>query len=286
MDPLLSYLKCHEPDILLLQETKVQDHEFPQEIFRALGYHIAFWGEKKLNGVAIFSKFPMDSIQRSFPQNNLPDESRFLEVITAGLKIICVYVPNGQSVDHPRYHDKLLFLEGLNDYLCKQWKQEIPLIIGGDFNVAPLDNDVADPESWKERILCSALERLWIKKMWLQGYMDPLANGYLEKSHEPLNQNNSALVKKPGTDHPNRIKKNPYTWWNYQGWAFQKNQGLRIDYFLLSPEAADLLEEAGVSPEIRGQEKASDHAPVWCILNPEKSKRIFQTISPTIFETI
>ncbi len=238
---LLLWLKKTNPDIVLLQEIKAVDNQFPTQEFETLGYNIAFSGQKTYNGVAILSKFPIEDIVRGIPGFK-DDQARYIEAVIKEVRVASVYVPNGMAVGSDKYHYKLDFLKHLYAHTQTLLTYDEAFILGGDFNIAPEEGDTYDPQEWHEKILCSTKEREGWRSLLYLGLTDALR----------------AL-------HPE--DKELYTWWDYRGAAWQNNFGLRIDHFLLSPQAADRLKEAFVDRHARGVEKASDHAPVLCRLN-------------------
>lgn len=238
---LLIWLKEKGPDVVLLQETKVTDEHFPREEIENLHYNIATYGQKSYNGVAILSKFPIEDVTRGIPGFE-HDQARYIEAVIKGTRVASVYVPNGMAVETDKYAYKLEFLNHLYKHTQKLLTHEESFLLGGDFNIAPQDEDVYDPQEWHEKILCSTPEREGLRALMYLGLTDALR----------------AL-------HPQ--ENDLYTWWDYRGGAWQNNEGLRIDHFLLSPQAADCLKDTFVDKIVRGLEKASDHAPVWCALS-------------------
>lgn len=237
---LLKWLKEEEPDVILLQETKVQDEQFPREEIEDLHYNIAAYGQKTFNGVAILSKHPIEDVTVGIPDFG-DDQARYIEAVVNGVRVASVYVPNGMEVGSDKYIYKLNFLSHLYQHTKTLLTYDEAFVIGGDFNIAPADQDVYDPQKWHERILCSTPEREKFRAIMYLGLTDALR----------------AL-------HPN--EKELYTWWDYRGGSWQNNFGLRIDHLLLSPQAADHLEKAAVEKAYRDCEKTSDHAPVSCTL--------------------
>lgn len=234
----LPWLKERGPDVVLLQETKVMDDQFPREEIENLNYNIATYGQKTYNGVAILSKYPIEDITRGIPGFE-DDQARYIEAVVKGVRVASVYVPNGMEVGSDKYQYKLNFLKHLYTHTQELLTYDEAFLLGGDFNIAPADQDVYDPQEWYEKILCSTPEREGLRSLMYLGLTDALR----------------AL-------HPQ--EKDLYTWWDYRGGAWQNNEGLRIDHFLLSPQAADCLKEAFVDKDVRSLEKASDHAPVCC----------------------
>lgn len=237
---VLDWLKEKAPDVVLLQETKVVDDQFPREEIENLHYNIVLYGQKTYNGVAILSKFPLEDVICGIPGFE-DDQARYIEAVTNGVRVASVYVPNGMAVGSDKYQYKLKFLNHLYSHVQTLLTYDEAFLLGGDFNIAPQDQDVYDPTEWHEQILCSTPEREGFRSLVYLGLTDALR----------------AL-------HPQ--EKDLYTWWDYRGAAWQNNEGLRIDHFLLSPQAADRLTEASVDKAVRALEKASDHAPVCCEL--------------------
>jgi exodeoxyribonuclease-3 len=237
-------------DILLLQETKVLDDQFPRDEIEDLGYNIAAYGQKTYNGVAILSKYPLEDIKRGLDDlrddSELGSEARYIEAFTKGIRVASLYIPNGREVGHPNYFKKERFFKALCKRASMLLKTSESLVWGGDYNVAPQDNDVWDAIKWKERILCSTPERNWFRSLVNQGFYDPFAQHFT------------------GSD------KNAFTWWDYRTRAFETDSGLRIDHMLLSPQAADILCEKHVLRHTRGWDKPSDHAPVAITLDLER----------------
>jgi exodeoxyribonuclease-3 len=236
----LSQLKEKEPDIVLLQETKVVDDLFPREEIEDLKYNITMYGQKSYNGVAILSKFPIEDVTCGIPGFE-DDSARYIEAVVNGIRVASVYVPNGMAVGSDKYAYKLSFLQHLYAHTQTLLTYDEAFLLGGDFNIAPSDMDVYDPQEWHEKILCSTPEREGLRSLLYLGLTDALR---ALRPHE----------------------KDLYTWWDYRGGAWQNNEGLRIDHLLLSPQAADRLAEAFVDKDVRGLEKSSDHAPVVCQL--------------------
>jgi len=234
---LLDWLREERPDIVLLQETKVEDAHFPREPLEDLGYNLGMWGQKTYNGVAILSRFPLEDLSTSLSPEL--QEARYIEAFTGGFRVASIYVPNGQEVGSPKYAVKEAFFKALQKRAQELLAYDEALILGGDYNVAPGDADVWDPQAWRERILCSTPERQWFRSLVYLGLTDAL-------DHVP----------------PDGDAKNPYTWWDYRQQGFARQHGLRIDHLLLSPLAADRLQNVQVGTFWRGVEKTSDHAPL------------------------
>ncbi len=230
---LLEWLAANPVDVVCLQETKQQDADFPQEELQKAGYHSVFSGQKTYNGVAILSREPMSDVQYGIP--GLEDEQK--RVITAtcnGVRVVCVYVPNGQSVDSDKYQYKLKWLESLRAWLQAELEKHPRLAVLGDYNVAPEDRDVYDPVTWKDHVLCSEPERDAFRALEQLGLRDAF-----RQFEQP---------------------EKSYSWWDYRMMAFRRNMGLRIDHILVS----EGLNCSGctIDKAPRKLERPSDHAPV------------------------
>lgn len=236
-----NWLQSAQPDVLLLQELKCQTEAFPYEIIEDAGYQVAAFGQKTYNGVAILAKGSIEDVTcgNSFFEDS---QARVIEAIVDGkYRVISVYVPNGEAVGTEKYGYKLAFMEGFSKLLEDRLQFDEKLIIGGDFNVAPADLDVYNPQTWKGRILCSIPERLALRSFVNLGLTDVLR------------------AKNPHTE-------GLYTWWDYRSGGYAQNHGLRIDHLLLSSKAMESVLDVGVDSETRGLERPSDHAPVWVSL--------------------
>ncbi len=216
--------EIHNPDIILLQETRVEDHQFPREAIEDFGYNLAIKGQKGRNGVAICSKYPIEEVYSDFCE-----EARYIEAFTGGIFISSIYVPNGQEVDCPQYYYKLEFLRNLVNYLEK-FRDEV-FIMGGDFNVGPYPQDIYI--KGYDGIAGSQRERDAIADIRAAGYKDVLENG-------------------------------GYTWWSYRQRGFKKNNGFRLDQFYMNQHSQKLFKGGEVLLDIRTLERPSDHAPIMC----------------------
>ena len=227
-----------KPDVALLQETKCTDDTFPREEIEALGYNVALNGQKTYNGVAILSKRPIEDVTRGLPGDDGDDQARYIEAFTGGVRVASIYVPNGNPVSTDKYPYKLTWLERLGAHARGLLANEETIVLGGDYNVCPTDDDVYDPEGWADDALCRPESRNRFRRIVHLGLIDAFR----------------ALHREIGA----------YSFWDYQGGAWQKDHGLRIDHLLLSPQAADRLAASGIDRKPRGKDKASDHTPVWC----------------------
>lgn len=241
---VLAWLEAAGPDVVLLQETKVETDAFPAEAIGGLGYNVAAHGEPSgRNGVAILSKFPIEDRVDLLPGDPDDREARWLEAFTGGVRVISVYVPNGTTVGSERFAFKLAFLDRMRARAEDLLADDQPFVIGGDMNIAPYPIDVYDPEALDGTICYHPEERARYRSLIHLGLYDAYR-----------------MVEPRARD--------AFSWWHYQGRAWKANEGLRIDHLLLSPEAADRLGRAGIDQQVRAEKQPSDHAPVWCELRP------------------
>jgi exodeoxyribonuclease-3 len=247
VDNLVAWLRERAPDVVCLQETKCVDEAFPREPLEALGYNVAVHGQKTYNGVAILSKFKFDEVIPRLPGDGADDHARFLEatisVAGASVRIASIYLPNGNPPETDKYSYKLKWMDRLSHYTHERLKLEEQLILAGDFNVIPTPGDVHDPAAWARDALFLPQTREKFRTLLHLGLTDAI---------------------RATTDEAAR-----YTFWDYQAGAWQKNNGIRIDHLLLSPQAADQLTGAGIDRHVRSWEKPSDHVPVWADLATE-----------------
>ena len=236
---LLDYLKEQAPDALCLQETKCVDEAFPRVEIEDLGYNVAVHGQKGFNGVAILAKRPFE-VQRGLPGDPDDAQARYIEAVIPAargvLRLACIYLPNGNPAPGEKYAYKLGFMDRLIRHARGLLAYEEPLALVGDFNVIPEPRDAARPEEWTKDALFLPETRAKFRELSALGFTDALRAVSDEKG--------------------------PYTFWDYQAGAWQRNNGIRIDHLLLSPQAADKLETAVADKDMRGREKASDHVPV------------------------
>jgi exodeoxyribonuclease-3 len=234
-DRLLSWLEGTKPDIVCLQETKCADEQFPVLALRAAGYHSAYHGEKSYNGVAILSKSEPREIRPSLCDEIVDAQARVIAVTIDKVRVFSIYAPNGQAVGSPAYDYKLNWYARLRNCVAKE--KTMDLMVCGDFNVAPEDADVHDPNLWRGAIMCSAGERSALRQLCETGLSDTLR----------LHHQQGGL----------------FTWWDYRMLSFPKNRGLRIDAILASEALAKRCTAAGIDREMRKGNEPSDHAPVW-----------------------
>ncbi len=239
---LLEWLAETRPKVACLQEVKSQDEGFPAEEFEKIGYQAIWHGQKSFNGVAILA----DGVKPVETQRGLPklregdpddDQARYLEADVDGVRVACIYLPNGNPLPGPKFDYKLAWMERLHARMRDLWALEVPCAVVGDYNVIPHDNDVWATAAMASDALMQPESRNAYMKLLGDGWTDALRT----------------LNPRGGV----------WTYWDYQAGAWQRDHGFRIDHMLLSPELADRLVAAGVDKDHRGREKASDHAPVW-----------------------
>lgn len=232
---VIEWLQAHEPDVLVLQEIKQLTEKFPVDELQALGYHSFASGQKTYNGVAVISKSPATDPITDFP--DLEDPQRRLLAVTVGdIRVINLYIPNGSEVGSEKYAYKLDWLAVLHRFLATEIQQQEKLVVLGDFNIAPADEDVHDPEKWGEAILCSPAER-----KALAGLVDLGLTDVFRKF-----------------EHPEKT----FSWWDYRAAGFRRNAGLRIDLVLTNEAMTNCCTACYVDKEPRMWERPSDHAPV------------------------
>jgi exodeoxyribonuclease-3 len=245
LDNLLHWLKDSRPDVACLQEIKCVDESFPSLEVGDLGYNIAVNGQKGFNGVALLSKHPIDDVQRGLPGNNGDAQARFVSALVTtdddAIRVASCYMPNGNPTGSEKFTYKLDWLSRLEDWARRELAQETPLVVAGDYNIIPEPVDAKNPEAWVDDALYQPQSRAAFRRLAALGLTDAVR-----------------AVEEGG---------NVYTFWDYQAGAWQKNNGLRIDHLMLSPEAADRLTQAGIDRHTRAWEKPSDHVPVWVDLS-------------------
>jgi exodeoxyribonuclease III len=230
---LLEWLAANPVDVVCLQETKQQDADFPQADLQAAGYFSAFSGQKTYNGVAILSRTPLSDVQLGIP-NFADEQKRVIAATINGVRVVCVYIPNGQSLDSDKYQYKLKWLAALHDWLAEELKRYPKLALLGDYNIAPEDRDLYDPEGWAGNVLVSAPERAAFQGLLQLGLRDSFR-----------------LFEQP---------EKSYSWWDYRMMAFRRNMGLRIDHILISEPLICISSVIDKAP--RKLERPSDHTPV------------------------
>lgn len=240
LDSLLAFLEQARPDVLCLQEIKCLDEAFPRAEIEALGYHVETLGQKTFNGVAILSRLPLEDIRRGLPGDPADEQARYLEAVVVtkagAVRVACLYLPNGNPVDTEKYPYKIKWMHRLIDHARKLLAHEEPLVLAGDYNVIPEPRDCHDPAVWAGDALFLPQTRNTYRQLLALGLTDAVR----------------------ATNDSDRL----YTFWDYQAGAWPKNNGIRIDHLLLSPQAADRLEASAIYKDMRKREKPSDHVPV------------------------
>lgn len=235
-DTVLDWLEVNKPDVLCLQETKVTDQEFPEDAFGDLNYDVTFTGQRSYNGVAIVSRPEMTGLVKALPPEPGDEERRLISAMIRGIRVVCVYVPNGQAVGGERYEYKLRWLRRLRAWLDQVSSKDEPVIVCGDFNVAPTDDDVFDAVAMRGQLLASDPERAALRDLASWGLVDAL------RHVDPTGRR--------------------FTWWDYRAGGWERNHGLRIDHFLVTTPIVARLASVTIDEQMRGRERASDHVPL------------------------
>lgn len=241
---VLEWLAESPPDVAILQEIKSVDEAFPRAPFEDLGYNVETHGQKSFNGVALLSKLPLEDVMRGLPGDAADEQARYIEATVVGaraVRICGLYLPNGNPAPGPKYDYKLAWMARLRARAAALLKEEMPFLMAGDYNVIPEPEDAARPEAWRDDALFLPKTRHAFWQLENLGLTDALR----ARTHAP----------------------ELYTFWDFQRGAWARNDGIRIDHFLLSPQCADLLEEAGIDKDMRAREKPSDHVPIWINLD-------------------
>jgi exodeoxyribonuclease-3 len=233
---VLKWLEREQPDLLALQETKLKDDDFPADTFRDYGYHATFSGQSAYNGVAILSREPPSSVSLELGGHYADEQRRVLGATFGALRLWSLYVPNGQSVDSPKFEYKLQWLAALRVLLADELARHPALLLVGDFNIAPDDRDVYNPAAWQGKVLCTPAERAALAAIGELGLRDAFRL----------------------FEQPDRI----FSWWDYRAGAFRRNHGLRIDLILASRVLSQRCSACRIDKEPRGWERPSDHVPV------------------------
>ena len=241
---LLDWLSEAQPDVAVLQEIKSVDEAFPREPIEDLGYIVATHGQKSFNGVAILSKLPLEDTQRGLPGDETDEQARWIETTVVGkqaIRICGLYLPNGNPVPGPKYDYKLAWMDRQIAHAKNMLRQDMPFLMAGDYNIIPQPEDCANPAAWADDALYRLQSRTKFRELCALG----LTEAFCARNAAP----------------------EQYTFWDYQAGAYNRNDGIRIDHFLLSPQAADLLTNCQVDAHVRGREKPSDHVPIWIELD-------------------
>jgi len=245
LDNLLAWLREREPDVVCLQEIKCTDEAFPRDAVEALGYNVAVHGQKTFNGVALLSKLPMEDVASGLAGDDSDGQARFIEAVVShpagAVRVASLYLPNGNPPQTEKYDYKIKWMNRLIAFSLERLKLEEPMVLAGDYNVIPAPQDARNPQAWVGDAL------------------------FLPQTRDTFR----ALVNLGLTDAIRAVSDSPdiYTFWDYQAGAWQKNNGIRIDHLLLSPQAADRLKRAGVDKHVRTWDKPSDHVPAWIELD-------------------
>jgi exodeoxyribonuclease III len=232
---LIDWLALHQPDVLCLQETKLTDDKFPQAAIAEAGYQVQWFGQKTYNGVALISRSAAIDVVRNIPGHDDP-QARVIAATVDGVRIVGVYIPNGQSVESEKFPYKLAWLTALHDWLALECATHRHLVLLGDYNIAPEDRDVHDPVLWAGQVLCTLEERAHFKGLLALGLHDSFR----------------LFEQAPKS----------WSWWDYRNLAFRKNHGLRIDHILVSDALKTRVTSCTIDKLTRKNERPSDHAPV------------------------
>ncbi len=243
-EALAAWLDESQPDVALLQEIKIVDDAFPRDPFEERGYSVETHGQKGFNGVAILSKRPLEDVSSGLPGADDDEQARWIEAVVGGtrpVRVCGLYLPNGNPAPGPKYDYKLAWMERLHARAEEILAAEEPALVAGDYNVIPQDEDAARPDAWRDDALALPTTRDAFRRLVNLGLTDAYRTRHRGGGH--------------------------YTFWDYQRNAFDRNDGIRIDHALLTPQAADLLLDAGIDHGIRGRPKPSDHVPLWLTLD-------------------
>lgn len=243
-EALPRWLDEAQPDVVLLQEIKSVDENFPRELFEDRGYNVETHGQKSFNGVGILSKYPLEDVSRGLPGDENDEQARWIEATIVGknaLRVCGLYLPNGNPAPGPKFDYKLAWMERLYDRAIDLLASEEPALMAGDYNIIPQAEDAKRPEAWREDALFRPESRAAFRKILNLGYTEAFR------------------AQTQGAGH--------YSFWDYQAGAWNRNDGIRIDHFLLTPQAADLLRDCRIDSSVRGEDKPSDHVPVWIDLD-------------------
>ncbi|MBU3035757.1 exodeoxyribonuclease III [Tritonibacter mobilis] len=253
VNALADWLDEAQPDVAVLQEIKSVDEAFPREMFEERGYNVETHGQKSFNGVAILSKLPLEDVRRGLPGDDSDEQARWIEATVVGkqaIRICGLYLPNGNPVElnddgtpvaGGKYAYKLGWMERLKARAAELMAEEMPALMAGDYNIIPQAEDAKRPEAWREDALHRPESRAAFQRIVNLGFTEAFR----------------ARTRGPGH----------YTFWDYQAGAWNRDDGIRIDHFLLTPQAADLLRDCQIDKDIRGREKPSDHVPIWVDLD-------------------
>lgn len=243
-EALPAWLDHAKPDVVVLQEIKSVDEGFPRELFEDRGYIVETHGQKSFNGVAILSKLPLEDVQRGLPGDAADEQARWIEATVIGrtaVRICGLYLPNGNPAPGPKFDYKLAWMARMKAHAAELLTLEAPVVMAGDYNIIPQAEDAAKPDAWREDALFRPESRA--------AYREILNLGFTE----------AFRTRNSGGGH--------YSFWDYQAGAWERNNGIRIDHLLLSPQAADQMLDVGIDKDVRAGDKPSDHVPVWIELD-------------------
>ena len=244
VDALPAWLDTARPDAVCLQEIKSVDEGFPRALFEGMGYRVETHGQKGFNGVAILSKLPLEDVTRGLPGDTGDEQARWIEATVIGTRAVrlCgLYLPNGNPAPGPKYDYKLAWMARMEARARELLALEDPFVMAGDYNVIPQSEDAAKPQVWVEDALFLPDTRAAYRRILNLGFTEAFHCRHPEPGH--------------------------YSFWDYQAGAWERNNGIRIDHLLLSPQAADLLRDVAIDKDVRAGEKPSDHVPVWIDLD-------------------
>jgi exodeoxyribonuclease III len=235
MDHVTEWLKLHQPDVLLMQELKAD--EFPALVFKAMGYESAAVTQKAYNGVAVLSRYPIETLNTTLAGDEADSHARYLELTIEGIRVVNIYLPNGNPVGSDKFAYKLAWMDRLITQMTAWREQELPVVVGGDFNVIPEDIDCHKPSSWIRDALFQPEPRARYRTLLGLGYTDAFRSLHPDETGQ-------------------------FTFWDYFRQAFEHNRGIRIDHFLLSPKLAERLQSCEIDRGPRAQPRPSDHTPI------------------------
>ena len=242
IEAVTRWLEGAAADVVVLQEIKTVDDGFPADHFSDLGWNVETHGQKSFNGVAILSRLPLEDVARGLPGDPADEQARWIEATVVGdraVRVAGLYLPNGNPAPGPKYDYKLAWMDRLRARARDLLALEMPVVMLGDYNVIPEPRDAARPEAWVTDALFLPDSRAALRRIEFDGWLDAIR------------------IRDP------HGVRGPFTFWDFQGRSWERDNGIRIDHLLLSPQAADLLRDAGVDREVRGGDRPSDHVPVW-----------------------
>ncbi|MBQ2263411.1 MAG: exodeoxyribonuclease III [Loktanella sp.] len=245
IDTLTTWLRDTQPDVAILQEIKSVDEGFPRSEIEDLGYNVETHGQKGFNGVALLSKLPLEDVTRGLPGDETDEQARWIEATVVGdvaVRICGLYLPNGNPAPGPKFDYKLAWMDRLLARARDLLAEEQPAIMAGDYNIIPQAMDAAKPDAWRDDALFRLDSRAAFRRILNLGFTEAFR------------------AREMGPGH--------YSFWDYQAGAWEKNNGIRIDHHLLTPQAADLLADCWIEKDLRAGDKPSDHVPVWVELRP------------------